>query len=291
MFPSATDLKYFLAVADAQSIRRAADRLRIAQPSLSTAIRRLEDAVGAPLFIRGKGGVQLTRAGQHLIPKARALIEDWEKICAETARDEAEVRGRYVIGCPIGIGIVTLPSIVPKLLSSHPALEIELVHDVSRRIQENLLSFKIDFGIVGNPLRQSDLVIRSIYSDEIRLWSSNIDNPAQDARSGKAVLIHDPAVFSQVSAGLLHGGAIFARTITCTNIEMVARLIITGVGVGTLTSRVAALMNKKVLRPLPNEILCVPYNVCLIYRADPHRSSADRHLAREIETALRQALS
>ena len=77
MLPTATDMKYFLTVAETSSIRRAAERLRLAQPSLSMAIRRLEAALGAQLLLRGKLGVQLTPAGRRFVPKARALLDDW----------------------------------------------------------------------------------------------------------------------------------------------------------------------------------------------------------------------
>ncbi len=64
MIPSPTDLKYFMEVAQTQNVSRAAERLGISQPSLSLAIRRMEQSVGAPLLIRSKRGVTMTQAGK-----------------------------------------------------------------------------------------------------------------------------------------------------------------------------------------------------------------------------------
>lgn len=68
-------LRYFLAVAQELNFNRAAERLHMSQPSLSVAIRKLEDHCGFALFDRNVHGVALTDAGQRLVPVARDLIE------------------------------------------------------------------------------------------------------------------------------------------------------------------------------------------------------------------------
>src|SRR5947209_20175879 len=82
-------LRYFVAVAEARSVGKAAERLRMAQPPLSVQIRKLEAEIGAPLFRRGTRGMDLTEAGQALFVRAsEALAADG----AEAARAVAPGR-------------------------------------------------------------------------------------------------------------------------------------------------------------------------------------------------------
>src|SRR5947209_4515657 len=76
-------LRYFVAVAEDRHFTRAARRLRIAQPSVSRAIRVLEDELGAPLFHRMKGNVSVTAAGEVLLPWARRVLTDVEGAATE----------------------------------------------------------------------------------------------------------------------------------------------------------------------------------------------------------------
>ena len=127
--------------------------------------------------------------------KAQELMEEWEKVRTDAAKDEMEVKGRYVIGSPLDLGLTALPKSLAKLLRRHPNLQIEIANDIPVRVCEDVVNFKIDFGIVPNPLRHPDLVIRRICSNEIRLWVSDSGQPTQDPQSGQAVLVYDPAVF------------------------------------------------------------------------------------------------
>src|SRR5689334_19918927 len=99
MPPAYADLSYFIEVAQSGNISRAAERLGITQPSLSAAVKRLEDSVGATLFIRGRTGVQLTKSGTELLRKGRLLLLNWEQLKADVKKKETGVSGQYVIGC------------------------------------------------------------------------------------------------------------------------------------------------------------------------------------------------
>jgi DNA-binding transcriptional LysR family regulator len=288
MFPTITELKYFLAVVDTLNLRRAAERLRVSQPCLSMAARRLEDAVGAALLVRNKSGVQLTRAGKRLVPKARALLEEWNKVLSETSREEAEVAGQYLLGCSETLGMVLLPLFLPKLMRTHPDLTIELVHAVSPRIMSDVANYKMDFGIVANPLQHPDLVVRPICSDAIRLWVGQSVNPTQDLESGQAVLVYDPSAYGMSILRQFKKGIVFRRTVFTSSAHVAASMVAAGLGIAILPEMLAALHPG--MRPLPADLLQLPRELCLIYRSDAQRSPASRQLAREIESTLREVL-
>jgi LysR family transcriptional regulator, cell division regulator len=288
MLPSATDLRYFAAVVKTLNVRRAAEQLRIAQPSLSIAIQRLECALGVSLLIRFKGGVRLTRAGEDFAINARALLKEWERACSEAAKHETEVRGRYVIGCPLELGLIAVPESLVKLFRIHPDLEVGLVQDAPERVIEDVVNFKIDFGIVAEPTRHPDLLIRRICSEEIRMWVGNGRQPTQDPQSDQAVLVYDPA-FSRWLADA-NKKITFRRIITATNVALVARLVAAGAGIGILSNHVAVALGAAGMHPLPQDLFSLSHDICLIYRSDAQRTPASRRLARDIETTLRETM-
>jgi LysR family transcriptional regulator, cell division regulator len=124
MLPSPAELVYFLEVVHTLNISRAAERLGISQPSLSLAIKRLEDSVGTPLLIRSKGGVNLSRAGHNFAAKAKELLEGWERLRDGTLKQDTEVIGRYVIGCHPSVALYALSNLITPLLIEFSQCEI-----------------------------------------------------------------------------------------------------------------------------------------------------------------------
>jgi LysR family transcriptional regulator, cell division regulator len=288
MFPSPSDLQYFIEVSHTLNISRAAERLGISQPTLTLAVKRLEHSFGVPLLIRSKSGVRLTQAGLQLVSQARLLLYEWERIRGDAIRNESEVRGRYLIGCHPSVAIYSLPDFLPELLQENPALEIKLVHDLSRKITEDVISFKVDFGIVVNPWDHPDLVIKPLLTDEITLWTGKKPSPLQDPSSGEGVLICDPdLVQSQVlMKQMAKREIIFRRIVTTSSLEVITALVSAGAGVGILPGRVAQAAGLKLLM---KEAPKFSDKICLIYRADAQRSKASRLVAKKIELQLSAA--
>ena len=269
MIPSPADLGYFMEIAQTQNVSRAAERLGISQPSLSLAIRRMEQQLGVALFIRSKRGVSLTQAGRQLLAKARHLLETWEEVRAGALASMEEVQGTYTIGCHASVALYALSGFLPGLLAAHPKLDIKLKHDLSRKIAEDVISMKVDIGIVMNPVRHPDLVIYPLCKGELTLWTSEKGGYAtQDLTSGKAVLICDPelAQFQPLVQQLAKKGMTFDRTITSGNLEVIADLAAHGCGCGFIPARVALRARKKLKRVPKAPVFYDDH--CLIFRVE-----------------------
>lgn len=291
MLPSAAELTYFLEVASTENISRAAERLGITQPTLSLAIQRLERSFGVPLLIRGKSGVKLTQTGQRLVSQARHLIVEWERVRTNALKEEAAseadgIRGRYTLGCHPSVALYSLPHFLPQLLKSNPGLEIKLTHDLSRKVTEEVISFKVDFGIVVNPTQHPDLVIRELCKDEVGFW----------AGAGKAkepsTLICDPELLQTQSLvkSAAKLGYSFSRTIPSSNLEVIAALVASGAGVGVLPARVATRLAELKLKPLSKDGPIYRDTICLVYRADAQASRSGRALAQSIFNTLSERI-
>ncbi len=269
MLPSPEELAYFEEVARTLNISRAAERLGIRQPSLSLAIQRLESKVGLPLLLRDKNGVRLTRAGTKLVGQIRPLLEQWERLRSETIEDEASVRGFYTLGCHASVALYTLRFVLPELLQKHPGLEFRLFHDLSRNVAENIITSKVDFGIVVNPPRHPDLVIRKLFTDEVTFFRSMKRSKWNDPTSGDAVLIAEPSLLQtqELVRKMAHRQFSFARTLHSSSLEVMTDLCASGTGVAILPSRVALNQNALRLEKIPGAPAFTD-TICLVYRVE-----------------------
>ncbi|MEJ2885339.1 LysR family transcriptional regulator [Actinomycetospora aeridis] len=117
------DLRYFLAVAQERHVTRAAARLHVSQPALSKQLRALERQVGAVLLHRLPHGVELTPAGEALLPHARAITERTD----EAARDVAAAGLRLVVGVSTGVGRGLLPAVRSRVAAQDLDPRVRLV--------------------------------------------------------------------------------------------------------------------------------------------------------------------
>ncbi len=142
-------LRYFAAVAETLNFRRAAERLRVAQPALSKQIRDLEHACGTRLFDRNTKRVRLTDAGTALLDEARALLTRAEAL-PQLARDAAQGRrGRLTLGNSAALTGGFLPAALAAFQARFPEVEVNLVEIRLRQQQQALRSGGIQIGIVA----------------------------------------------------------------------------------------------------------------------------------------------
>jgi DNA-binding transcriptional LysR family regulator len=287
MLPNPHDLRSFLEISKAENLSRAAERLGTSQPALTQAVKRLEASMGQSLLVRSKSGVKLTRAGQKLVREARELLSKWEQLVAETARDESEIRGRYTLGIHPSVALYSLEHFLPELLGKYPELQIDLVHDLSRKITEKVISFQIDFGIVVNPSQHPDLVILELFKDEVRYFTSKKKTPTNDLESEDKVIIHEPSLSQtqDIYSKSQKKGLNFKRTLSSSNLEVIARLTSKGAGLGILPTRVAKKEDSS-LQPVEGSPVFKD-SICLVYRHDFLKSEAARTMTKWIASKLK----
>lgn len=283
MLPNANDLYFFLEVAQTGNLSRAAERLGVSQPALSQAMKRLETSFENQLLLRSKSGVVLTKAGQKLSQRARLLLESWQELKDDALKDEDQVRGVYGLGLHSSVALYTLPHFAANLLSEFPHLELRLEHDLSRKITEMVISFKLDFGLVVNPVAHPDLVIKELFTDEVAFFrSKKLKAANENVLITEPDLLQTQELLNQVQKK--KNKANFERMLTSSNLEVIKTLVIEGAGVGIVPSRVMGLDNKKVekISGLPT----FKDRICLVYRHDVQRSQAARSLGQFISSSL-----
>lgn len=262
-FPHPRDLLYFQEVATTANLSRAAERLGVGQSTLSISLKRLEDLLQVVLFTRNAKGLKLTPAGERLLGQSQELIEAWSRVMSETRRSQTELQGRFRLGCHVSVALYTLNPFIRDFYAKYPGIEFQLVHDKSRVICEQIISGRIDFGFVVNPVRHPDLVIRKLATDEVGFMS--LDGKISD------VLIYNPDLL-QSQALLRRSKLNFSRSITSESLEVISLMARTGLGTAILPSRVAAALAPELmhLKQLPVYL----DQVTFCYRRDLIKSAA-----------------
>jgi DNA-binding transcriptional LysR family regulator len=263
MLPSAYDLQYFIVVAETLNVSRAAERLGIRQPSLSESLKRLEQSVGCTLFFRSKTGVQLTPEGKEFLSYSKDFLNDWTILKDKIKKTASTLSGIYSLGCHASVALYSLKHFLPQLLSEHPLLEIKLTHDLSRNICEQVISHKIDLGIVVNPVRHPDLLIFELARDEVVLWKSKTNPVCED------IIICDPQLMQSESILKRLGAAKLSRLrrLSTSNLEVAKSLAESGAGIAILPTRVALNdSNPKLVRVSASPIH--EDKICLVLRAE-----------------------
>jgi LysR family hydrogen peroxide-inducible transcriptional activator len=142
-------LRYFLAVAEEGSFSRAAERARVAQPSLSQQIQKLEAEIGQPLFDRLKRKVSLTEAGAGLLPFARRILNE----LADAQHFVADAKNEPSGVVKIGIIATIAPYLVGRLLQScgnrFPKISVKVVEDVTENLVRATDDGEIDVAIIS----------------------------------------------------------------------------------------------------------------------------------------------
>ncbi|MDQ1667235.1 MAG: hypothetical protein QOH75_3266 [Actinomycetota bacterium] len=167
-------LAYFAAVARTRHFTRAADLVGVSQPTLSKQIRVLENSLGSPLFVRNRGQIELTSAGEALLPHAQRILMDVES--AERSVDEVAGlrRGRVRLGATPSLCDGLLPGLLTDFHEHHPDIELEVQEAGSRVLTHELGQGRLDLALLIVPLRSdraTDIETTSILRERLVLAS------------------------------------------------------------------------------------------------------------------------
>ncbi len=162
------DMEYIAAVAEEGNITRAAQRLFIAQPSLSQCIHRVEEQLGAPLFVRTNSGITLTYAGEiylNAADKISKIYRDMENTISDMNKMNV---GRLVVGIPTLLACQIMPRIYSNYVRKYPGIDVVLYELDSKTLESALTKGKTDLGIMALPLK-TDLEYEVIFSSKMVL--------------------------------------------------------------------------------------------------------------------------
>lgn len=163
------DLKAFVLVARLGGYSRAATHFRVAQSALSRRIARLEHQLGVQLLTRVGRGVQLTPHGDYLLERANVLISEMAAIEKGILERGDEPAGEVAIGLPPTSAQVLAPLIAGDLKTRFPRIVLRIREGFSGALHEWVLSRKVDLALLYDPEPSSDLLIKPLLREPIKL--------------------------------------------------------------------------------------------------------------------------
>lgn len=144
--------RYFLAAVEAGSLRSAADRCGVSQPTVGQQLALLEEELDVVLLTRGRHGVRPTPAGQALLEPLTRLVEAEDAVRDSAMESSGTYRGRVQIGGVSVTAEVIIAPVVGRLRERHPGLRFTVREGASAEIEAAVLAGELDFGVVTMPM-------------------------------------------------------------------------------------------------------------------------------------------
>lgn len=160
-----TELKYIVAVARERHFGRAAEACFVSQPTLSVAIRKLEDELGVVLFERGGGEVGVTDVGLRIVTQAQKVLEEAAMLKEIARQGEDPLAGPLRVGIIYTIAPYLLPRLVPTQVAQTPQMPLVLQENYTTRLLELLRQGELDCAIVALPVPDTGLTIEPLYDE------------------------------------------------------------------------------------------------------------------------------
>ena len=170
------ELDYIVTVANEGSISRAAEKLFMAQSSLSQAVRLFEQDLGTPIFVRTARGVRPTSAGEAFIFHARQILQQYQEARSEASDIENLKGGTVIFGISTYRGTYLLPPVLKKFHALYPRVHVEICEMDSIDLENKILEGLLDLALIAAPPVRIKHGVDSLMRDEIMI-ATTADHP------------------------------------------------------------------------------------------------------------------
>ncbi|SIS42126.1 hydrogen peroxide-inducible genes activator [Neptunomonas antarctica] len=160
-----TELRYIVTLAKEQHFGHAAEKCFVSQPTLSIAVKKLEEELGVALFERSKNAVRITDVGKQVVEQARKVLQQAEAIkdLAQVGKDQ--LRTPLRVGAIYTIGPYLFPRLVPEVQELAPNMPLYIEENFTARLREKLRNGELDAIIIALPFDEPDVVARVLYDE------------------------------------------------------------------------------------------------------------------------------
>ncbi|MDX2269265.1 MAG: hydrogen peroxide-inducible genes activator [Bryobacter sp.] len=275
-------LRYFLAVARAGSFVKAAEEERIAQPSLSQQIKKLEESLGVSLFDRLGRGLKLSPYGEYLLPEAEAILAK-----VEGARRGLEAL-RSVDAGQVKVGII--PTLLPYAMveplaafqKKHPAIELVLVEDQTETLIQHLRRAELDVALLALPIKQEEIVCSELFREPLFAAVPPGHKLAQETRIQLSSLSPERMLLlreghclrDDVLTACNKSKSQFHHFFESDHLESILRMVGAGFGVSLVPAKAAAGRTDATFLPFePKAVRRIGYALVPAHTALPARST------------------
>ena len=160
-----TELKYIVAVARERHFGKAAEACYVSQPTLSVAVKKLEEELDIKLFERSANEVTVTSLGEEIVRQAQSVLEQAAAIKEIAKRGKDPLGGALTLGIIYTIGPYLLPDLVRQMIARTPQMPLMLQENFTVKLLEMLRTGEIDCAILAEPFPDAGLAIAQLYDE------------------------------------------------------------------------------------------------------------------------------
>lgn len=161
------ELQYLVTLAEELHFGRAATRCYVSQPTLSMAVRKLEQDLGVLLFERNKSGIRMTSMGEQIIVQARQVIDRTITIKALAEASKDQLSGTLTIGVIPTLAPYLLPSLIPQLHIMASKLNLVVHEGCDADLRQKLRLGVLDVALVSQPFRDTDVLTQDFFEEPL----------------------------------------------------------------------------------------------------------------------------
>jgi LysR family hydrogen peroxide-inducible transcriptional activator len=273
-------LQYALQIAAERNFSRAAEKLHIAQPSLSQQLSKLEKEIGVLLFQRNTNSVELTHAGALFMEKAQKIIDMIEQLTQEMDDISQMRKGKLIVGSLPITGAHILPLVLPVFQARFPEIEIVLVEETTANLEHFAVGGQTDICLLSLPVQEPSLTYQTLIEEEICLAvppqhplahqkgnDEDFTVELQSLREEPFIVLKKGQGFRQIALDLCQQAGFAPKIVfESGNIETVQSLVAAGMGVAFVPHMVArsewsqfAPIYMSLADPRPSRTLVIAY--------------------------------
>ena len=160
-----TELRYIVALHQTGHFGKAADRCHVSQPTLSIAIKKLEDELNVVLFERSRNQVQATPLGLKIIEQAQTVLEQASRIRELADHGKDPLGSRLSIGAIFTVGPYLFPCFIPELHRLAPSMPLYIEESYTAVLREKLRASELDAIVIALPFTEPDVVTQPLYEE------------------------------------------------------------------------------------------------------------------------------
>jgi LysR family hydrogen peroxide-inducible transcriptional activator len=185
-----TELRYIVALNETGHFRKAAEQCSVSQPTLSIAVKKLEEELGVPLFERSRQKVSATPVGERIVAQARTVLQEAGNLVGLAQAGKDPLGSVLSVGAIYTVGPYLFPRLVTGLQELAPQMPLFIEESYTASLRGKLTDGKLDAIFVALPFTEADVVTRAVYEEPFvvllpkahPLSSSKCIDPAELAR-------------------------------------------------------------------------------------------------------------
>lgn len=246
-----TELRYIVAVARERHFGRAAEKCFVSQPTLSVAVKKLEDELGVALFERNSGDVAVTPLGARVVEQAQRVLEETAAIKEIASAGKDQLATPLRVGAIYTIGPYLFPQLIPAVQKAAPKMPLLLQENYTVRLGALLKAGDVDVVILSLPYADAGIVTQALYDEPFRVvlpakhaWQAKKSIAAGELCQETLLLLgagncfRDQVMQTCARAGKAKSSHI-QQALEGSSLETIRQMVASGVGITVLPSTAA----------------------------------------------------